>query len=65
METCPKCKHETLVYDPHTKSARCLTMECQHNERMDYEHYSKEFEKEDKNVAHKLSFSRNHITTPT
>ena len=61
METCPKCKHDTLIYDPHTKSARCLQMECQYKERMDYPQYSKQFEKEEKNIAHKLALPRNHV----
>ena len=65
METCPKCKHDTLIYDPHTKSARCLQMECQYKERMDYPKYSKQFEKEEKNIAHKLAFPRNHAITVT
>lgn len=61
METCPQCHQETLIYDLYTKSARCLQMECQYNERMDYPQYSKQFEKEEKNIAHKLAFPRNHV----
>ena len=60
METCPKCDHDSLVYDPSTKSARCLRMECQFTSHMNNAEYSKRFEEEDKNIAHKLSFSRNH-----
>ena len=51
METCPKCKHDTLVYDPHTKSARCLQMECQYKEQMDYSQYSRQFENGEKNIV--------------
>jgi len=60
MEACPKCKHDTLVYDPYTKSARCLTMECQFTKHIDNAEYSKQFEKEEKNIVHKLAFPRNH-----
>ena len=63
METCPKCNHETLVYDPHIKSARCLRMECQFTTHMNDAEYSKQFEKEDKNIAHKLSLPRSHGIT--
>ena len=65
METCPKCNHDSLVFDPYTKSARCLQMECQYKEQMDYVQYSERFEKEEKNIAHKLFFPRNHATTTT
>lgn len=58
MEKCPKCKRDTLVYDPRTKSACCLNMDCPYRERMAYEQYSKQFEKEDKDIAHKLAFPR-------
>ncbi len=63
METCPKCSHEALVYDLHTKSARCLSTECQYGERMDHEQYSERFETGDKNTARKLSFTRDYIIT--
>jgi len=64
METCPKCSYEILVYDLHTKSARCLSNECQYRERMDYEQYSERFEGKDKNLALKLAFPRNYIIMP-
>jgi hypothetical protein len=63
METCPKCSHEALVYDLHTKSARCLSTECQYGERMDYEQYSERFETGDNNTAYKLPFLGNHVIT--
>ena len=63
METCPKCSYEILVYDLHTKSARCLSTECQYRERMDYEQYSRRFGGEEKTLAYGLSFLRNHIIT--
>lgn len=60
MENCPKCRHDTLIYDPRTKSARCLQMECQYKEQMEYSQYSSKFEDGEKNIAHKLTFPRNH-----
>jgi len=63
METCPKCNHDILVYDLHTKSARCLSTECQYIERMDHEQYSRRFEGEGKTLAHELSFVRNYVIT--
>ena len=65
METCPECNKQSLVYDPHTRSARCLNIQCPYREEMGYAEYSKRFEKEEKNVVHKLAFSRNHAITPT
>lgn len=65
METCPKCNQDKLIYDLYTKSARCLQMECQYRERMTYEQYSKQFEKEDKNVANKLALPRNRAIQVT
>ena len=61
METCPKCSHGALVYDLQTKSARCLSTECQYRERMDHGQYSERFVKEEKNIAYKLSFPRDYI----
>ena len=63
METCPKCRHESLVYDLHTKAARCLSTECQYRERMGHEQYSERYEKADKNTARKLAFPRNQVIT--
>lgn len=65
MEVCPKCNRESLVYDPHIKSARCLRIECGYKEEMAHTEYSRRFEHEDKNVAHKLSFSHNHQVVAT
>ena len=63
MEVCPKCSYETLVYDLYTKSARCLSSECQYRERMGHEQYSARFEVGAKNLAYKLSYLRNRIRT--
>jgi len=63
METCPKCSHESLVYDLHTNSARCLSTECQYRERMSHEQYCERFEGRDKDMAYKLSLSRDHIVS--
>jgi hypothetical protein len=63
METCPKCNHDILVYDLRTKSARCLSTECQYREQMDYEQYSRRFGGKEKTLAHELSFLRNRIIT--
>ena len=64
MEICPKCSYQILVSDLHTKSARCLSSECQYRERMDHEQYSARFEREDKNLAYSLSFPRDFMITP-
>ena len=55
MEVCPKCRNYTLEYDPHSRSARCLLMYCDFRESMDYSEYSGRFEREEKNVADRLT----------
>jgi hypothetical protein len=64
MEICPKCNYQILVYDLHTRSARCLSSECQYRERMNHEQYSERFEREDKNLVYNLSFPRDFMITP-
>jgi hypothetical protein len=63
MEICPKCNYRILVYDLHTKSARCLSSECQYRERMDREQYTERFERGDENLAYGLPFPRNFTIT--
>jgi len=64
MEDCPRCGKQTLVYDPHTKGAHCLRLECDYYEGMSYCSYSDRFEGEEKNMVHKLSFRRTHSSKP-
>lgn len=63
METCPKCNHDVLVYDLHTKSARCLSTDCRYTETMDQEQYSRRFGGEEKTLVHELSFLQNYMRT--
>jgi len=60
METCPKCHHRSLVYDPRIKRARCLDFSCGYVEEMSYAVYSERFELEEKNVVHKLYLNHNN-----
>lgn len=59
MDNCPVCNHRSLVYEPRTKNARCLRLECGYVKEMSYIEYSKEFELADKNLVQKLSLHPN------
>jgi len=59
MEVCPKCHNHSLEYDPHGRSARCLRMDCDFRESMDFSEYSERFEREEKNVADRLTLPMN------
>lgn len=58
MEKCPKCKETSLVFDPRLKCACCLNMDCDYRKSMSDVEYSERFERESKNVAHKLFLYR-------
>ena len=43
MDQCPKCQHQTLIYDPYTKKAKCLRIECGYKESINSTTYRFKF----------------------
>jgi hypothetical protein len=43
MDRCPKCKELSLVFDPYTKKAKCLRLECGYREVIDRATYAYKF----------------------
>ena len=60
MEKCPKCRKISLVFDPYTKTAKCLRLECTYREPIDYVRYSNKYTSVDKLPEKQLTLSLGH-----
>ena len=57
MDKCPKCHKMSLVFDPYSKMARCLRLECMYREVVDQVRYSSKYQSQSKELTQQLSLS--------
>ena len=62
MDKCPKCNNISLVFDPYSKMAKCLRIECTYREAADSVRYSSKFQSESKELEQQLSLSFDSTT---
>lgn len=57
MDKCPKCHKMSLVFDPYSKMAKCLRLECTYREGVDQVRYSSKFQSQSEEFKQQLSLS--------
>ncbi len=57
MDKCPKCHKMSLVFDPYSRMAKCLRLECAYREVVDHARYSSKFQRQSEELERQLSLS--------